>query len=432
MCIERSPSVTLKIMNRLFIIFTANLWLLFSPQVFAIEKANIIVAPDGSGQFKSIQEAINSVPQDNNQNVIILIRKGIYHEKLYITRSYITLVGEDRDSTRVVYAELRKNWVKEHDGSDYGSATINIDSLVTNITLANLTVYNNYGSLYGDHDHQFAIRGGGTHIIILNCNIIADGGDTLSLWNKTDGMYYHANCYFEGWVDFVCPRGWCYITDSKFYGHNLSASIWHDGDVDRSQKFVIRYSSFDGVQEFPLARHHLDGQLYLLDCIFSRTMADTPIYRPKTSPRPYKWGARHYFYNCHREGGDFDWFKDNLETAEGSPKESDVTAQWTFAGMWDPEETMPAVLPTVLMLKPRDKSYHIPTEGTILKWIPARNADSHNIYFGKTKSPEFKKNQNENYFDPGTLETATIYYWRIDEVAGVDTIKGSLWHFTTK
>lgn len=417
-------------MNRSVVIITAII--LFSSQLSATEKADIIVAQDGSGRFGNIQEAINSVPQENHRNIIILIRKGTYNEKLYITRSHVTLVGEDRDSTRIVYAELRKNWVKDHNGSDWGSAVINIDSVVTDITLANLTVHNNYGSLYGDHDHQFAIRGGGTRVIILNCNIIADGGDTLSLWNKMNGMYYHANCYFEGWVDFVCPRGWCYITDSRFYGHNLSASIWHDGDVDKSQKFVIRYSIFDGVEGFPLGRHHRDGQIYLLDCLFSRSMADTPIYLPKSSKGPWIWGARHYFHNCHREGGDYDWFKDNLGTAEGSPKDSEVTAQWTYAGMWNPEENMLNVLPTVFLPKPRDGSYYASVEGTILKWVPARNADSHNVYFGITKTPEFKKNQKDIYFDPGILKPATRYYWHIDEMVGADTVMGPLWHFTTR
>jgi Pectin methylesterase len=411
------------------IVFTC----MFFSRVLAGEKANIIVAQDGSGQFKSIQDALNSVPPDNNRNIIILIRKGVYHEKLYITKSYVTLVGEDRDSTRIVYAELRKNWNSEHNGSDWGSAVVNIDSLVTNLTLANVTVYNNYGSLYGSHDHQFAVRGGGTRVIILNCNIIADGGDTLSLWNRQEGMYYHTNCYFEGWVDFVCPRGWCYITDSKFYGHNLSASIWHDGSTKKDQKFVIRYSNFDGVPDFPLGRHHRDGQIFLLDCIFSRSMTDRPIYYPSSPTSvPWKWGERHYYYNCHREGGDFDWFKDNLETAAAAPKQNDITAQWTFDGKWDPEETMPAVLPMVFLPRPRDGTYKAATEGTVLQWIPARNAISHNIYFGKSTKPELRRNQQGNIFDPGKLETKTRYYWQIDEVTEVDTIKGELWHFTTQ
>jgi pectinesterase len=406
--------------------------LFFNTFLFGKEKADIIVAKDGSGNYTSIQEAVNSVLVDNKHNIIILICKGLYHEKLFLTRNFVTLVGEDRDSTQIVYAELRKNWTADHHGSDWGSAVINIDSNVSDITLANLTVHNNYGGLYRDHDHQFAIRGGGTRVLILNCTVIADGGDTLSLWNKTDGMYYHANCSFEGWVDYVCPRGWCYITDSKFYGHNLSASIWHDGDANKSQKFVIRYSSFDGVQGFPLGRNHRDGQIYLLDCTFTKTMADTPIYFPNTSKTSWKWGPRHYFYDCHRDGGDFAWFKDNLETASGSPKESEITAAWTFDGRWDPEGTMPSVLPTVFLPRPRDASSRVQADDVILKWVPARNADSHNVYFGKTHTPEFKKNQKENIFVAGTLEPGTRYYWRIDEVIETDTLKGPVWQFTTE
>jgi pectinesterase len=407
---------------------------LFFPSIRATEKADIIVAQDGSGKYTSIQEAINSIPTDNKQNVVILVKNGIYHEKIFITKSYITLVGEDRDSTRIIYAELRKNKNKTPMDmrGDWGAAVVNIDSFVTDITIANLTVHNNYGGLYGDHDHQFAIRGGGTRVIILHCNIIADGGDTLSLWNKKDGLYYHSHCYFEGWVDYVCPRGWCYITDSKFYGHNLSASIWHDGDADKNQKFVIRYSFFDGVPGFPLGRNHRDGQIYLLDCIVSRNMADLPIYHPESSKTEWTWGARHYYYNIHREGGDFDWFKDNLETAAGSPKESDITAQWTFDKKWDPENTMPSVLPTVFLPRPRDGSYNIPSTGVELKWIPARNSDSHVVYFGISGQLQLKTGQKESGFQTGPLMSQTRYYWRIDEVAGSDTLRGPLWHFTTE
>jgi hypothetical protein len=246
-------------------------------------------------------------------------------------------------------------------------------------------------------------------------------------------MYYHANCYFEGWVDYVCPRAWCYITDSRFYGHNLSASIWHDGSKNKDQKFVIRYSYFDGILNFPLGRHHRDGQIYLLDCIFSRNMADKPIYLP-VSPNsiPWKWGARHYFYNCHREGGDFEWFRDNLSEAENSPKENKIDAKWTFAGKWDPEENMPAVLPFVSFPRPKDGAYGIQSKGTILKWAPSRNAISHLVYFGKDIKPEFKSAQKENKFDPGKLESKMTYYWKVDELCGADTVHGIVWHFTTK
>ncbi|MFA6542437.1 MAG: pectinesterase family protein, partial [Bacteroidota bacterium] len=152
----------------------------------SVEHADIIVAQDGTGNYKTIQEAVNAIPSDNAENITILIKNGIYHEKIFITKSFLSLVGESRDSTRIVYAELRKDWVRRHH-TDWGSATINIDSAVTDLTLANLTVHNNYGSLYGDHDHQFAVWGYGTKIILVYCNVISDGGDALSLWNKENG-----------------------------------------------------------------------------------------------------------------------------------------------------------------------------------------------------------------------------------------------------
>ena len=418
-------------------IFLAMLFLLTCHTcMMANERADIVVAQNGTGQFHSIQEALNSVPKNNEHLIIILIKKGTYTEKLFITKSNIALVGEDKDSTRIVYAELRSNWTKapnNHrdgtlDSADWGSAVINIGDGVTDVTIANLTVYNNYGSLHGSHDHQFAVRGfNATRLIFLNCNVISDGGDTMSLWDRAEGMYYHADCTFEGWVDFVCPRGWCYITDSRFYGHNLSASIWHDGSSNKDQKFVIRYSQFDGVPGFPLGRHHRDAQLYLFDCIFSRNMADQPIYAPISSPNlvPWKWGVRHYFYNCHREGGDFAWFKDNLSTAEGSPTPSQVTAEWTFGNKWNPEREMPSVLPFVALPFPRDAAYDVKGTEVGMHWIPSRNADSHNIYFGKEETPEFAKNQTTASFEATGLSAHTKYYWRIDEIAGADTLRGT-------
>jgi pectinesterase len=80
--------------------------------VLCTERAQIVVAQDGSGTFRTIQEALNSIPKDNAKNIIILIKNGTYHEKIFVERSFVTLVGENRDSTRIVYAELRENWAK--------------------------------------------------------------------------------------------------------------------------------------------------------------------------------------------------------------------------------------------------------------------------------------------------------------------------------
>ena len=95
--------------------------------------------------------------------------------------------------------------------------------------------------------------------------------------------------------------------------------------------------------------------MYFLDCKFSAKMKDKPVRRvvyPLNGSLPTEadiqrnvdldkqniWGERSYFYNCHRDSGDFDWFANNLSSAPGSPKPKQITAAWTFDGKWNPED----------------------------------------------------------------------------------------------
>lgn len=299
----------------------------------------ITVAKNGGGDFITIQAALNSLPTTNRDTFIIFIKNGVYNEKLFIERNCIALVGESKDSTIIIFAELRKNWRENHE-NDYGAGVVNIKNKITDIVFNNLTIHNNYGALFGDNDHQFAVRAGEgvSRIIIDNCNIVSDGGDAVALWNTDDGMYYHRDSHFEGFVDYVCPRGYCFIENSTFYGRNLTASIWHDGSKNEDHKFVIRNSRFDGVEGFPLGRFHRDAQFILVDCTFSKTMADKKIFfAPSNPPRILQWGEdRIYFYNCHLEGDDFEWHKNNLDKMKNAPNPNDITPSWTFDNKWDP------------------------------------------------------------------------------------------------
>lgn len=309
--------------------------LLMFASIYSQKKYDIIVAQDGSGNFTTISEAVASLPMFNYKRVIIFIKNGTYNEKIKIEQDYITLKGEDREKTKIVYSQLREDWNKNPDNIGPGVININGDDII----LENLTIENSQAQI---GPHAFAVYGYGTRIIMFNCNVISKGGDTVSLWNYKDGMYYHANCYFEGAVDFVCPRGWCFIRDSKFYELKETAAIWHAGSFNKSQKFVIVNSTFDGVKNFELGRHHYEAQFYLINCKFSKNMADKPIYRVtyKDDPsrnRQFIWGPRYYFYNCHRDSSDYDWFRNNLHTAEISIKPEDINPLWTFNNRWDPE-----------------------------------------------------------------------------------------------
>ena len=296
---------------------------------------DIVVATDGTGDYTTITEAINALPVFNYERTVIFIRNGIYDEKIRIEQDNLTLLGENRDSTIIRYSQLRTGW---DNNRDYiGPAVVNIHA--DDIILQNLTIENTQPDV---GPHAFAVYGTGTRTILLNCNTLSRGADTVALWNYKTGMYYHSNCCFQGSVDFVCPRGYCYIRDSRFYELKETAAIWHAGAADRIQKFVICNSHFDGTKGFILGRHHYDAQFYLVNCSFSENMADVPIYRVLYEKEPEKnqpriFGDRYYFYNCRRAGGNFEWFADNLQDADNSPGPEDITPVWTFNGQWDPE-----------------------------------------------------------------------------------------------
>ena len=55
--------------------------------------------------------------------------------------------------------------------------------------------------------------------------------------------------------------------------------------------------------------------------------------------RPYFYGDRYYFYNCHRSGGDYSWFKNNVNTWPEGVTPGGINASWTFDGKWNPEES---------------------------------------------------------------------------------------------
>jgi pectinesterase len=318
---------------------------------------DITVAADGSEQFKTVQEAVASIAKDNRERTIIAIKPGTYREKVRIEASFVTLRGEGRDKTRIEFAQLNDEFQKNPD--KLGRAVVNIEG--DEVVLENLTIQNTAGVV---GPHSFAIYGKGDRTVIVDCDVLSEGADTVSLWKGDTGRYYHARCNFRGAVDFVCPRGWGYVVDCTFFETKATAALWHDGSKNRDQKFVLRNCKFDGVDGWNLARHHHDAAFYLLDCTFSKSMSDRPPFRvrypigdkPTTQgdidrnaelDKTNRWGERAYFFNCHRDGGDYKWHADNLATAEGSPKREEITAKWTFGQTWDPEGTVGPVLAAV-------------------------------------------------------------------------------------
>jgi pectinesterase len=313
-------------------------------------KPDLVVAADGSGDFKTIQDAVASIPKTNTERVVVLIKNGTYKEKIRVDASCVTLRGQSRKGTRIEFPQLDEDFNKKPDL--IGRAVINLNQ-ANDFVLENLTAENTAGVI---GPHAFTLLGTGDRAVVVNCDVLSHGADTVSFWRGDRGRCYQANCRLEGSVDFVCPRGWCYVTHCSFYEMKDTAAVWHDGSKDQDMKFVLRDCQFDGAQGWNLARHHHDAQFYFLDCRFSKTMIDKPpfrvvypldgstpgasdIQRNKDLDKSNLWGERSYFYNCHRAGGDYGWLANNLSTAPGAPKPEQITAAWTFAGQWNPENT---------------------------------------------------------------------------------------------
>ena len=63
----------------------------------------LTVAADGSGEFTTIQSAIDTIPRSNRDRVLIEIRDGVYHEKVLIVPDRITLRGQSRKGTQLKF-----------------------------------------------------------------------------------------------------------------------------------------------------------------------------------------------------------------------------------------------------------------------------------------------------------------------------------------
>lgn len=184
----------------------------------------IIVAIDGSGKFKTVQEALNAIPVNNKKPVTIFIKNGIYKEKLHLdsSRNFVTLIGEDKFQTILTYDDhtgkispkgeainTRTSW----------SFIINAD----NFTAKNITFQNDAGFSAGQ---AVAVESDGDKAIFKNCRFI--GNQDVLFTNNEKSRQYYESCYIEGTTDFIFGSStvWferCHI-HSKKNSHVTAAS----------------------------------------------------------------------------------------------------------------------------------------------------------------------------------------------------------------
>lgn len=200
-----------------------GLLLLFAGTFTLAQEYHFIVDQNGSGDFLTVQQAIDAVPDLRGNETRILIKKGEYKEKITLppTKTNVTLIGEDRDGTIVSYDDFaqRKNRFGEEIGTS-GSSTFFIFG--DGFRAKNLTFENSAGPV----GQAVAVRIDGDRIVFENCRFLGNQ-DTLYPHGKGNRVYF-TNCYIEGTTDFIF--GWsvavfenCEIF-SKQGGHYITAA----------------------------------------------------------------------------------------------------------------------------------------------------------------------------------------------------------------
>jgi pectinesterase len=167
------------------------------------KKYDILVAKDGTGNFSSIQEAVNSIRDFALAPTRIFIKNGIYHEKLVIPswKTRITLTGESKDSTIITNADYSG---KAYPGKDFmGRDKFNTFTSYTvlvagdDFTAENLTFENAAGPV----GQAVALHVEGDRCIVRNCRLLGNQ-DTLYVGKECSRQYY-TGCYIEGTTDFI-------------------------------------------------------------------------------------------------------------------------------------------------------------------------------------------------------------------------------------
>lgn len=178
----------------------------------------IIVAQDGTGDYKTIQEAFNAVPSNNSKQTIINVRTGVYREKLFLDSSKINvqLLGEDKFKTVIIY--------NDHTGKVAPNGdTINTRTSWTfllkadNFIAHNITFENDAGFTAGQ---AVAVESDGDKVNFLDCRFIGNQ-DVLFLNNEKSRQYFW-NCYIEGTTDFIFGSATAWFDSCEIYSKKNS------------------------------------------------------------------------------------------------------------------------------------------------------------------------------------------------------------------
>jgi len=253
------------------------------------------VAQDGSGHFRTVQEAVDAVSPEHGEPAEIRIRKGVYEERVVVHRDHLIIRGEDAEQTVIT---ARACALDRHPDGTEKTTFLSATFMVTghDVTVENLTIRNDAGdgrvvgqavAVYAAGDrgiwrncrliaHQDTLYCGPLRIPDVIADISPREGSAERYPRVQDGPLTHSRQYFEGcWiegdVDFIFGNYTCWFEDCTLFmkerGGWYTAANTHP---DQTCGFVFHDCRLTGCCEA--------GQGYL--------------------GRPWRAGARTVFLRC--------------------------------------------------------------------------------------------------------------------------------------
>ncbi|GGU37783.1 pectinesterase family protein [Streptomyces lavendofoliae] len=260
----------------------------------------LTVAKDGTGQYRTVQAAVNAVPVGNPSRVVISVKPGTYRETVDVpaNKPHLTIQGSgtSRKDTVIVYGNAAG--MRKPDGSGTygtpGSATVAIRS--DDSQLRNLTVSNDFDEAANQalNGHQAVALLTTADRIVLDGLIVTGDQDTLELETAAKdkpGRVHVTNSYIVGNVDFIFGRATAVIDRSvitlKKRWNGTSAGYITAPSTPAGRKgILIHRSTVDGdvaAGSFHLGRNWhpggdpaADPQATVRDSVLSAAIKRTP------------------------------------------------------------------------------------------------------------------------------------------------------------
>lgn len=218
-------------------------------------QGKLVVSADGTGDFNTVQGAVDFVPDNNRQPVIIFIRNGTYEEIVYFRKkSNITFIGEDRDKTIITYNNYEalnphpKNLgTNELPGTFPSRRAAFMGDNCQNISIANMSILN------PSNQQAEGLLLTGEHNMLYHINV-RGGGDAL----QVNGTVYMKESRLDGLGDAILGRGAAFFDHCDFYSR--AAFMWIRNTAANHGNVFVN-STFHGTGPTPteIAREPANG-----------------------------------------------------------------------------------------------------------------------------------------------------------------------------